>query len=245
MFYSLRPGIFLPCHFPHKLHPYHFLKNYILGIRDFSPAASSGSNFHALAQLYANGTLSKEAIPEELKAHFRNFDLLLDQIRPEYRIPPKFSEYKIVLPLNTIFENPGVPEEIMLEGRLDAVYEGSGKAGKFLVADYKTSKSTGTEYWHQLWLYTRMFQKKFSIEPEKISGAIIYVSLREPVDTGNLGSALDIREFQKIRTDVVERRLSEFLGYTIDPELFIERLLSKSPTTEMEMRIRDSLERIV
>jgi DNA helicase-2/ATP-dependent DNA helicase PcrA len=225
--------------------PYHFLKNYILGIRDFSPAASSGSNFHALAQLYANGTLPKEAIPEELKAHFRNFDLLLDQIRPEYQIPPKFSEYKIVLPLNTVFENPWIPEEIMLEGRLDAVYEGSGKAGKFLVADYKTSKSTGTEYWHQLWLYTRMLQKKFSIEPEKISGAIMYVSLREPVDTGNLGSALDVREFQKIRTDVVERRLSEFLGYTNEPELFIERLLSKSPTTEMEMRIRDSLERAV
>ena len=51
----------------------------------------------------------------------------------------------------------------------------------------------------------------------------------QPVDTGNLGSALDVREFQTIRTDVVERRLSEFLGYTNEPELFIERLLSTHP----------------
>ncbi len=223
--------------------PYSFLKNNILGIKDFSPAASSGSNFHILAQSYANGTLPADAIPEELKVHFKNFDRLLDQIRPEYRIPPKYSEYKIALPLNTVFEGSGVPEEIMLEGRLDAVYE--GKTGKFLVADYKTSKSTGSEYWHQLWLYTRMFQKKFSVEPEKISGAIMYVSLREPVDTGGLGLELDVREFQKIRTDVVERRLFEILTYTDDPERFIEKLLSKSPATEMDMRIRDSLERAV
>ncbi len=221
--------------------PYSFLKNHILGIRDYSPAASAGSSFHQLAQSYANGKLPKDAIPEELKMHFRNFDQLLDQIRPEYGIPPKYSEYKIVLPLNVIFESPGVHEEVMLESRLDAVYE--GKAGKFLVADYKTSRSTGSEYWHQLWLYTRMFQKKFSIEPEKISGAIMYVSLREPVDTGGLNSELDLREFNKIRTDVVERRLSEFLTYMNDPEMFIGKLLTKSPATEMDLRIRDSLER--
>lgn len=222
--------------------PYVFLRRYILGIQEYSQAASTGSNFHRYAQAYANGTLSPEEIPKDLQGEFRNFDILLDQIRPEYRIPPRYSEYKVVLPLSDIFQSPGVPEDIMLEGRLDAAYEGNGSSGVFMIADYKTSKAKDPGYWHQLWLYTRMFQKHFNVEPERISGAIMYVSLREPVDTGELGYGLDAREFGRIKTDVVERRLSEFIAYMDTPEMFIEKLVSKNPASEMDRRFRDSLE---
>lgn len=225
--------------------PYAFLRRNILGITDFSPAAASGSDFHRYAQQYANGAVSTGDIPEELRSHFRNFDLLLGQIGSNYMIPPRYSEYKIALPLNSLFPEPGVPEDIMLEGRLDAVYAGKGNSGSFLVTDYKTSKSRDSAIWHQLWLYTRMFQKHLGIAPEKISAAIMYVNLREPVDTGEPDSALEIREYGRIRTDVVERRLAEILTYRGDPEMFMEKLVSRNPPTEMDRRFRDSLEAIM
>jgi DNA helicase-2/ATP-dependent DNA helicase PcrA len=225
--------------------PYRFLRNRILGITDYSPSASSGSDFHNYAQAYANGTATVESIPDELKDHFTNLDLILEQIRPDFRIPAKFTELKVTLPLSEVFQSPGVPDDIMLEGRIDAIFEGSGSSGKFLVADYKTSKSANPAYWHQLWLYTRMFQRQFQVEPEKISGAIMYVSMREAVDTGIMGYALDMREYGRIKTDVVEKRLAELLTYMEEPDRFMEKLVNRSPVTEMDKRLRDSIEEIL
>ncbi len=225
--------------------PYRFLRNKILGIIDYSPAASSGSDFHNYAQAYSNGTVTMNDIPRDLKEHFRNLDLVLDQIKPDFRVPAKFTEYKISLPLNAVFENPGVPDDIMLDGRIDAIYEGNNGNGTFLVADYKTSKSSKPAYWQQLWLYTRMFQKQFHVDSDKISGAIMYVSMREAVDTGSTSYALDIREFGRIRSDVVEKRLAELLTYMANPDQFMEKLVSRTPLTEMDKRIKDSLEQIL
>lgn len=223
--------------------PYKFLRNYILGLRESSPFASHGTDFHEIAQKYANGSLVKEEIPEDITQDFRNLELALGRLSEEYIVPPKHSEMSIELPLSVVFPENGVPDNIIMKAKIDAVFMSRDKSAKLLIADYKTSRKTEHIYWHQLWLYTRMYQKKYETSPENISGGIIYVGLKESINTGELGYDVQVRDFYKIKTEVVQDRLREYLHYMDQPEAFMEKLVSTTPRSEIDSRLRDLLEK--
>ncbi len=223
--------------------PYNFLRQYILGIKESSPFAKLGTDFHEIARRYASGNLTKEEVPPDISKDFSNLELAMDTLKTQYMVPPQESELTMELPLSTIFPDRGAPDNIILKGTIDAVFTGLGNSESRLIADYKTSRKVNSAYWQQLWLYTRMYRMKYGIEPEKISGGIIYVGLREPVNTDAHGYEVEVRDYYKIRTDVVERRLQEFLYYKEQPEAFIERILEASPRTEMDSRLRSILEK--
>ncbi len=223
--------------------PYSFLRNHILGMREASEFTQIGTLFHEVARRYASGTITKEEVPQEISPHFSNLEMALNTLKPDYKLPPKESELTIELPLSTIFPEGGASDSIILKGTIDAVFGGAQDSSSRLIADYKTSRKVGTIPWQQLWLYTRMYQKKYGIPPEKISGAVIYVGLREPVNTGEPGYEVQVRDYHKIKTDVVERRLQEFTYYMEQPEAFIEKILATTPRTEIDSRLRDILEK--
>ena len=225
--------------------PYEFLRRYILKIKESSQFAERGTSFHEIAQSYANGSLDKGTIPEQIAKDFSNFELALEQLKPDYKVPPSYSELQIELPLTALFPQNGIPDNIMINGAIDAVFTGQGNSGKYLIADYKTTRNVKSEHWQQLWLYTRLYQRKFGVSPENISGGIIYVGLGESINTGESSLDVQIREYGGIKTDVVERRLKEFLLYIDRPEAFVENLTGKSPRTELDSRLKEILERII
>lgn len=223
--------------------PYSFLRGYILGVRETSPFAQMGTKLHEIARRYAAGDVKREEVPQEISQNFLNLESALDTLKTQYKVPPQESELPLELPLSTVFPERGAPDNIVLKGAIDAVFMGLGDSGSRLIADYKTTRSVKAEHWQQLWLYTRMYQKKYGVAPEKISGGVIYVGLREPVNTGDPGYEVNIREYHKIRTDVVERRLQEFLYYREQPDAFIEKTLASHPRTEIDSRLRNILEK--
>lgn len=225
--------------------PYSFLRNYILKIRQASPFTERGTNFHEVAHRYATGSLNAEDIPDEVNDDFKNLELALNALKTDYVVPPQFSELSLEIPLSAVFPDQSVPDDIMLKGKIDAVFKSARNSGAQLIADYKTSRSIDSKYWQQLWLYTRMYQKKYGISPENISGGVIYVGLRETINTGDRGYEVQVRDYYKIKTDVVERRLQEYLFYMEQPDSFIEKLISKSPETELDSRLRDILEKSI
>ncbi len=225
--------------------PFEFLRRNILKIKEFSQFAERGTNFHEIAQSYANGSLDKKTIPEQIAGDFSNLELAMEQLKSDYRVPPSYSELPIELPLSALFPEKGIPDSIIMYGKLDAVFLGNGNSGSYLIADYKTSRNTKSEHWHQLWLYTRMYQRKYGVTPEKISGGIIYVALGESINTGESALDVQIRKYDGIKTDVVERRLREFLLYVDQPEAFVEKLIEKPPKTELDTRLKEILERIL
>ena len=225
--------------------PYRFLRTRILRIRETSPFSRAGEEFHQLAQHYLEGRIELEKIPQEHASEFTNLEAAIGILREEYRFPPLHTELKVEMPLSALFPERGVPDGLMIEGRFDAVFQGNGNSQKYLVADYKTSRQQRSDYWHQLWLYTRMFQKYYNARPENVSGGIIYLNLREAVETGEKSLDVQIRDSLKIKTDVVENRISEIIAYMERPDLFVEKLLSKSPATELDVRLSEKLSNLI
>lgn len=222
--------------------PYQFLIGNILDIKEMSASAETGVRFHDLAQRYVERSVGKEQIPESLSQDFRNFDLILSELSANYIVPPFHSELKLEVPLSSVFNYPGVPDDILLNGRIDAVFKKKGNNSSYLIADYKTSKDTKSEYWQQIWLYLRMFQKQYAIPPERLDGGVLYVSLRGSIETGEKGFQVQLRDYFRIKTQVVENKIREILTYRDQPEKFVEKLLSKNPANELEERLRDALE---
>lgn len=223
--------------------PYGFLRQYILGYREESPYAARGTSFHEIAHRYAVGDVKREEVPKEILGDFVNLESALSFLKKEYRIPPQQSELSIELPLSTIFPENGVPDDVMIYGKIDAVFKGNGDSNEYLIADYKTSGAVKSSYWHQLWLYTRMYQRKYAIPPEKLHGGVIYVGLREKINTGERGYDVQVRDYSKIKRDVVESRVREFLHYMDQPDSFIENLLSKKAPTQLDERLKEILEK--
>lgn len=225
--------------------PYEFLRTKILKVRDTSSFAEAGVNFHDIAQKFVEGRIKVAEVPEDLALDFRNLNKSFALLSQNYVIPPANSEYRVDLPLSSLFPDRGAPDDITIEGHIDAVFTGKENEGQYLIADYKTSRKISSEHWHQVWLYTRMFQKKFGIKPDNISGSVIYVSLRESVETGEKDFSVQVREYRKIKTDVVEKRISEILLYMEQPEAFVEKILSRTPSGEFEERLREILENAI
>lgn len=221
--------------------PYRFLRTRILGIRETSQASEAGEQFHRYAQTYLEGRIDRTELPQEQSAEFDNLDRAMAVLAENYTVPPKLTELKVEIPLSVLFPERGAPDNIMVEGRLDVIFITKDEPERFLVADYKTSRRPRSDYWHQLWLYTRMFQRYYGVKPEYLSGGIIYLSLREAIETGDKGMEVQVREYAKIKTDVVEKRISEFLMYMERPEAFVEKLLSRSPENELDSRLREAL----
>lgn len=223
--------------------PYQFLKEYILGLKEASPYTQRGTNFHEIAHKFATGGITRDQVPDDVSSDFTNLEHAMEILKPQYSVPPKESELPMELPLSAVFPESGLPDDIIMKGKIDAIFSAIDKSGSFLIADYKTSKSVSAKHWQQLWLYTRMYQRKYGISPDRISGGVIYVGLRETINTGERGFDVQIRDYYKIKTDVVERRLREFLHYMDQPEAFIEKLLSKKPDTELDERLKEILEK--
>ncbi|HLH85345.1 MAG TPA: ATP-dependent DNA helicase [Thermoplasmataceae archaeon] len=218
--------------------PLELIEYEVLNYRVFGESAEFGSQMHSIAQAISQNKISPSDVPERFKTAARNLVAVLDQISSKYSRIPKFTEYRITLPVNNIF--PEVEDELSFVGVIDAVFESA--EGEFLIVDYKTGRKDSV-YWNQLYLYRSMFSLLFGIPENKITVALAYLQEKNSINTGRNGYTIEARQSTSGSLDWISRRLKIFLDYRNSPDLLVEQALSRKPSDEIQVRIIEQLRR--
>ena len=222
--------------------PLEFLKNNILRIKWESPAANIGTVFHQYAKGMVEQAIPMRDAPEEIMPMLTNLDQIIHRHPRNYEKIPMKTEYRIVMQLSKFLDVPGIPDDILIKGTIDALFADLERK-EFLVLDYKTSRSEKSDYWWQIWTYCRLLAKSMGILPDEISGAIAYVSLRSPVKSGDPLSSLEVKKFSELRrqASTVEAKILQLVEYKDDPEKFIKNLLSETPDSYLDKKLQNLL----
>ena len=112
------------------------------------------------------------------------------------------------------------------------------------MVDWKTDQDDGrsSEHKRQLSVYKKAYSKRDNIPEDKITTCVIFIALRERVNTGNFGRSIAIGTrdtFSKF-----EEHLQKVLGWRKDPNTFIEDLLDPllhKETDELFLAIKEKL----
>ena len=113
-------------------------------------------------------------------------------------------------------------DSLMFKGFIDAVFKHDSG---YILVDWKTSKKISSDHKRQLAVYKKMYSKLENVPEDQITTCVIFIALRETVNTGKFGWKVDIgRKSSPFPT--FEGHLQKILGWKKDPEKFIETLLA-------------------
>ncbi len=222
--------------------PWDLLREKILGIREQGQSALTGIEFHRLAEQYTTGRLGVEKIPDELSGMMNALDRIIARLPEKYGKVPVKTETQILIPLTDFLGMEKIPRDMFMKGTIDAVFS-SMDGNSHLILDYKTSRDAKSEYWQQIWSYCRLYSASTGAEPASVQGAIAYVNLRGPVNSGASEAELMVRDFSELnrQAKTVTDWTLKVVQYRQDPESFIEALLSKKQQNDLDMRLADLL----
>ena len=208
--------------------PYEYFTGNILQLHQESFATNLGSNVHELIQNYLEGknvVVDAQSVP-----FFENARRMIGKIKESY---PEFveAEHKVYIPLSAIVTTK---DDLNFKGYIDAIFR---NGGDYLLADWKTSKSTGSasEYRRQLELYRRAYSREKDIDLEKIKIVIGFIGLREVINDGNVYSEMDSAQPKPKVFETLQGHFKKFLEWKADPKLFLEEL-SKSKVDDPLIR---------
>ncbi len=161
----------------------------------------------------------------------------------KYARKPWKTETRFSIPLREFLVMDHIPPDMIMKGTIDAIFSAQD-GSSHLILDYKTSRDIKSEYWQQIWSYCRLFSASTGTDPASIQGAIAYVNLRGPVNSGTPESELIIREFSDLnrQSRTVTEGILKVLQFREDPEMFIQLLLSRKPQRDLDMRLAGLLD---
>jgi len=200
--------------------PYEYFTNNILQLREDTYATDIGNRVHNLLEIYLKGETANPT--EKEKPFFDNGVEIIKSIRKEY---PEFidAEHCMYIKLSKIIDVPNA-DKISFKGKIDAVFK--NKDNKYLIVDWKTSKSTGkaSEYRRQLELYKRAYAEDKGIAPEQIEVAIGFIGLRKVINDGDIHSEMDNAQPRKTVYKTLQDHFTKFLDWKNNPLQFLEDL---------------------
>ncbi len=208
---------------------YDYFVNSILRVRGYSPALSTGSEVHAIAEKIVKGTECD--VSEELLPFRNNIEFLCSKISAEY--PDLLAtEYGFKVPLSEIIETD---EKLLFTGYIDAIFKNNDK---YLIVDWKTDrdKDSGSKYRQQLEAYKTAFCSAKKISPDNVKVAIGFVGLRGVVYTGKVVALLDDQKPKKSAFDTFSKKVNTILGWKKDPHLFFEKLIDENQVDDVLWR---------
>jgi DNA helicase-2/ATP-dependent DNA helicase PcrA len=223
--------------------PWDFLHENILGIREQRQSAATGIEFHRLAEQYTTGRVNASEIPDALSGMIGAIDQIIASMPGKYARKPWKTETRFSIPLREFLVMDHIPPDMIMKGTIDAIFSAQD-GSSHLILDYKTSRDIKSEYWQQIWSYCRLFSASTGTDPASIQGAIAYVNLRGPVNSGTPESELIIREFSDLnrQSRTVTEGILKVLQFREDPEMFIQLLLSRKPQRDLDMRLAGLLD---
>jgi len=197
---------------------YDYFVNYILNIREYSPALTVGSDVHSIAENIINGV--ERPVPEHLLPYKSNIESLFGKIREEY---PEVhaTEHKFKVPLTDIIETD---ENIYFTGVIDAIFKNGDNC---LIVDWKTDRSQDNAPKHrqQLEVYKRALSVTRGIDLKRVKVAIGFVGLRSVINTGEINCFLDDKQPQKTAFETFSKRVQTILDWKKDTSLFFQQLI--------------------
>ena len=223
-----------------KTKPYDFLKAQIVKMPFVSSAADFGSNVHkALEKI-----LLKQAKPEDFSGDVRravdNGLSALEDLEKEFPgLHVVGTEVKVDVSLNSIVQYE--PDDLIFTVKIDALFKHDSG---YLMVDWKTDRDDGrsSEHKRQLSVYKKVYSIGENIPEDEITTCVIFIALRERINTGKFERSIDIGTRNPFPT--FEKHLQKILGWRKDPNTFIEDLLDPllhKETDELFLAIKEKL----
>ena len=111
---------------------------------------------------------------------------------------------------------------VTLDGKIDAIFKHDDG---ILIVDWKTDKDVKSEHKQQVEFYKKVYAKLTNTPEDDISTCVIYISLRDSIDTGKLATQLDfVKRGNPFET--FDNHLKKILTWKEEPQKFIDELLN-------------------
>jgi DNA helicase-2/ATP-dependent DNA helicase PcrA len=225
-----------------KTNSYKFLMQNIVKLPFISGPTDFGSDVHnALEKI-----LLKQAKPEDFSGDIRraidNGLSALEELEkkfPGLQLVEKGTEVKVDVSLNSIVQYE--PDDLIFTVKIDALFKHDSG---YLMVDWKTDRDDGrsSEHKRQLSVYKKVYSKGENIPEDEITTCVIFIALRERINTGKFERSIDIGTRNPFPT--FEKHLQKILGWRKDPNTFIEDLLDPllhKETDELFLAIKEEL----
>ena len=220
-----------------KTSPYEFLTRNIINMPRYFPAADLGKKVHkALENIQTGKNKIEEYQGNVAKAAQNGLDAI-EELKKEYpglEIDSSEKHIKVLLSSLTSYSEGNM----QFTGYIDTVFKHD--AG-YLIVDYKTDKKTTYVSGHkrQLAVYKKILASMKGISEEKISTCVVFVALRDNINTGRFA-----QENSKGTKDVFptfEKHLQKVLDWRKDPQIFIKELLEEKIDEPLYLTIKEKL----
>lgn len=208
-------------------YPMDYLLQNILKVPSTAFPLAFGSRVHEIAQNMFDGNEVIVDTPE-LRQIKENIDAILWTIQNTMSMERAYSEKRLYLEVSDVFSEFDKFRGLKIMAFLDAVFK-SKRDDRYLIIDYKTdmTQRNGSKHRRQLLLYRALLSKYLKVPEDSIELAIAYVSLREPVNTGEIEYYIDERKPAMDAMETVRRKTARFLDFKENPDSFIDYLLRK------------------
>ena len=200
-------------------------------------ATDFGSNVHNALDDILKGKSKIEDYKDDVKIATQNGLDAIEQLKKEYpglEVDSTERHIKVLLSSLTDYSE----DNMQFTGFIDAVFKHDDG---FLIIDYKTDKKSNyaSEHKRQLAVYKKMLANIENVPEEKISTCVIFVALRDNINTGKFGT-----EISKGTRDVFptfEKHLQKVLEWKKDPQKFIEELLEEKNEEPLYLAVKEKL----
>ena len=217
--------------------PYEFLTKNIINMPYVGDATDFGSLVHNALEEILKGKSKIEDYQEDVRKATQNGLDAIEQLKKEYPglvIDSTEKHLKVLLSSLTNYKE----DNMQFTGFLDAVFKHNGG---YLIVDYKTSKKTNyaSDHKRQLAVYKKMLAGLENIPEETITTCVVYLSLRDNINTGKFGT-----EISKGTRDVFptfEKHLQKVLEWKKDPQKFIAALLEEKNEEPLYLAVKEKL----
>ena len=223
-----------------KTDAYEFMLDNIVNMPHSSSGTKLGSRVHkAIQEVFTNKTRLEDYDDDKVRKAVQNALDAVDRLRgdlPGLKLIATEKYQKIPLGSMTSYSDD---DNLLFTGYMDAVFKHDQG---YLIVDYKTDKklTRKSEHTRQLAVYKRMLSIAEEIPEEKISTCVIFVALRDGINTGRFDMAL-IEEGKRASYPKFEERLQKVLEWRRNPETFIDELLTNEKDELLYQKIKDEL----
>jgi len=220
-----------------KTNPYDFLSKNIINMPRVFAATDFGSEVHDALENILTGKTKISNYQDDVKKATQNGLDVIEELKKEYPglvIDSTEKHIKVLLSSLTDY-NDG---NMQFTGYIDAVFKHDNG---YLIVDYKTDKKSNyaSEHKRQLAVYKKMLAGIEGVPEEQISTCVVFVALRDNINTGKFG-----RETSKGTRDVFptfEGHLKKVIEWKKDPQKFITELLEQKNEEELFLAVKEKL----
>ncbi len=222
-----------------KTNAYEFLTKNIINMPYYFAATDFGKQVHRALELILSYQAKIEDYKDDVKKAVQNGLDAIDELKKEYpglKIDSSEKHLNVLLSSLTDYNE----DNMQFTGFLDAVFKHDKG---YLIVDYKTDKKSdrASEHKRQLAVYKKMLSHLEGVPEEQIFTCIVFVSLRDNINTGKFD-----KEISKGTRDVFatfEGHLQKVLAWKKDPHTFIKELLEEKNEESLYLAIKEKLEK--